>query len=745
MKKSIALFAVLILTLTTALSGLAEPISTPLPPAAAAGAAVRTFFQDAWLISSLMTRDALYVKDMDGRVMRQGWTDDAPETLCQLLPQGQSWSDWDWEKQAADPNYMARLVYGDGALWAATSEQAGTVDASGIHWSVAYDEAPGGWGVQWSHVRDGKLYGLVDYTVQEEKELEWNYSVFIVDLATGATRRIKTPGAYSMTPYRDGTLLLLRLRKDGTAYLSQLDTQLEELVEMPLSLPQGAVSGLSWDEASDNLAVVTEKNVWVSKAGAEFQQSIDLLPIQGFSVEMMSAALTSSGSCALRVGDVQTYPLGTHSDQEKIPLSAIATFGSVDAQRAFLLAHPQVDLTVRDDTDILMPADVAERVRSGDKADVFGVWLTSGFSALIAKGYAAPFDAGQDVTAILPRLRQAITNDAGQSCAGIVTLNVSLRTVNRPLWDDVLASTPVPTTWLEYLTLEKDFIEAHIGDGLLLDMYFTCEDAFWQIMQSWIGRALAADQPVDFSDPLLSDTLDALWQVKQAMNQRGMTVLDEAQLHPESEVGGIYSLIWGETAESTLGYNEAELANVLLPFTFAPDDPPVVSARAQVMVVNPQSAHIDLAADFAAINTSVWKNARRSALLDPASAAPTEREGWQERHEELLGQQAELEEKLTDAPDEAVHDLREQLEAIGVQIQQHETYRWEVSQAGLDWWRKNSRFIYLFDNTLYCDADSATGSQLMKLGQQWLEGQLTVDEMLAQFHKRAAMIALEGD
>ena len=79
----------------------------------------------------------------------------------------------------------------------------------------------------------------------------------------------------------------------------------------------------------------------------------------------------------------------------------------------------------------------------------------------------------------------------------------------------------------------------------------------------------------------------------------------------------MYSLIWGEVGESVLSDNAAELADVLLPFTFDVTDSPVIPAKGQVLVVNPLSDHSKLAAEFIADNVIAWRNVRQEAMLYP--------------------------------------------------------------------------------------------------------------------------------
>ncbi|MDD2648695.1 MAG: hypothetical protein PHI27_10610 [Eubacteriales bacterium] len=738
MKKLICLFAALIFSLML-------PLGCAVCESATAE---KVLFPELWLSSRTIGDTYAYVKTMSGEVMRQSLDGGEQELICDLLSGSDGWNKWDWNDYCADAVASSQLVYGDGKLYAVSGSGIGLVDENGIDWlDVTFSDEPKGYITLWCFVKNGMLYGLTERSDinRSGNELPCDADVLIVSLDDGEFRELETVGAEAIIPYKDDSLLLLHVGSNGNRYLSELYAESGEMSELSIRLPDGVLGGLSWDEESDCLALFNERDIFISRAGGEFESAGEHQLTESYDTFFQYRASLSEEKnryAFISGNGFSVIALGAASPERK-RLVVSGPFNDSMAKNSFLSRRSDVELVVSDDSHMLSPAEAADKIRSQDASDLYGVWLMSGFKSYIRKGYALPLELGQDVDNMLPAIKDAILGDDGKPHAAVQSLNIGLRQLNAELWNKVLGSEKAPETWAEYFRLQKRMLEDYYDAGILLTDYFSCENEFWDVLEAWAGQSLAEGKAVDFETPVFREALSALYEVKQALDERGLSVLDEAEMYPESETVGDYSLIWFAALESVMGINGEETDEILLPLVFSQGDEPVISARAQTIAISPLCKNPELATEFIKEYLSFRKSNKLDALLFPSTAVPLENEGWKEKGADYAARLAVAKREYAAADELSKDTIGARIAELEWRIKQNDSYRWDVSPYGIEKWRSLSRYVQLFDSPLICERDSEFGSRLMELGKRWLSGQLSLDSLLAQLEEKTAMMAAE--
>ena len=591
MKKVMALFAALILLLGCL-------------PAQAEGFIVR--FDETWINVHFLGDQYAWVLDRDGNLMRWSYDESEPEKFA-VLPvttremfedYSKGYSDLPAENQAQIDETVTILAEDGDTLYALNrySGKLGTVTEDGLHWSGTFDSSAffldtGEEAEQFGAlVMDHKLYLLLNYWEQKTN------AVLEIDLSSGDTRSLPAKEAYRMAAY-NGQLLLACGEEDSDSSLKTLEVSSGQIIDLNVTSP--ASEGLAYDASTNTIYTVNDNGIYTSRDGDAFQLKMTL-PRDYMWGE---GSVTQNGQYVFYSGGIWVAPEnGNSADANSSTLHLRTVSHDPVLKNAFANVHPEVMLDWQVDAD-LTAADIASAIRGGDNVtDVFSINVTGAFSSLVEKEFVSPL-TNQEIldsaARMYPALAECLKDGKEQVIAYPWDVYVQgVWQVNEPLWEKYFGSAAYPDTWQEFFTMMLEFEDME-NDNDLFMTYWNYEDMVSQVLTAYIVEMGQEGQTVDFTDAALQDTLDALWQVRTALFDKGIDSYDEADLFWVSETVGDRSIFWpAQSYSSHSSYLGTK--NALPPFTFSKGETPVYQGGMSVMIVNPGSKNKALAEEFIA-------------------------------------------------------------------------------------------------------------------------------------------------
>lgn len=597
MRKLMAVFAVLILLLCSA--AVAETVAvtpTPWPStekealgAAAPAAETLHQFSETWMAAQVLGKNVAWVLDRDGQLFRWDYSENAPVFIC-TLP---TYTDGVSSKEDA-----VSLLFTDGNILYALNRytgRIGTVTASGLSWifSMAPDcllYPDGGERVSYGSVgMDGQLYLLVDY-LEENPSADYHCRLLQINLQTGAYTLSDGMDVYRLSSIYSDQLLLMG--NDGLMVYDPATDSAEKLSIPPVS----GGTALAYDESTDAIYLANDRGIYRSVAGDEFSM-IATMPGEYAGVQ---GRMTGDGRYAFQGDGVWVMRLSEQENARR--LTVMLHSADPTLQTLFAAEYPSVLLNWQTDSD-MTAADVADTIRSGDTTTaVFSVKVDSNFSALVEKGFVSSISNGDVINSVnrmYPALSEPLRNASGEVVAYPWDFGVSTWVVNQTLWEEYFPDTELPTTWKAFFLLMQEFEVLDNDEGDLFLMNWDYEAMLEQVLTSYITRQNLRGETVDFTAPVLIDTLRELNNVRQMLRDRGVETYAEDQIFRDSEVVGGHSIFHYEQGSSTRSiylWNE----NALPAFVFKNGDDPVYTGSMRVLVINSNFPDHELAEAFIA-------------------------------------------------------------------------------------------------------------------------------------------------
>ena len=681
MKKMMVLFGLLLFLCATVSGGQAEGLRA---------------FESTRITASVLGSEQAAVLDTDGTLWSWPYDSSEPQAMGTLPIYNleKSYYDFSGDELRKLEDAVFHLFEADGTLYALNpyAGRIGTIDSEGVHWTVDFDAsglvAPHGWAHQLDDLtaQGGTLYALLDRD-------ELGKQVLTIELASGATTRFDAPDVEAMCLQGDRLLLAYLPMDDDMellegAGLMEMNPQTGETRMLPPRFPEGM--GQLWGIAASEDAVylLTSNCFLISRGDEDFQ------PLQNGPNYATDMRLLPGGRMAMRKDGIAVLPMAESPASERLIVRGNLSIWH--QEETFIAAHPEALLQVIGNS--LTPAEVAERIRGGDtETDVFIVRANASFGALLDKGYAAPLDDNPVIAAsaekLFPAIRNALTDSQGRLVAYPEEVNVIGWKANKELWQKHFGEQPLPTTYLELLRDLQAFLDMENEDG---DLFFDLYD-YQTMVQDVIEAHLAAHgDEARFHDPALRETLELLGQVQEALREKHLERWDEMELFFE-EIIGLHSLFCKFIVYSTHNGNLVGSDR----YAYVPlrvDGEPMTSGNLYAMLVNPSSAHQELAKAFIALVAQPDMDATRYAILH-TDGQPT---------------------KQTNYAGEEV---------------------WKVSPEALEAWAHTTETLR-FGERAPLRGDRMT-EQIEALTAQYVDGLLTVDRLLDQLDEGARMILNE--
>lgn len=618
MRKLIAVFAVLIfLFCSPALAAeTPPPLATPTPSpnqtkTSGQSTGAVNQFSETWMVASDLGAYAAYVLDRDGRLYRWDYSDQVPVIIGSLpvatrdmyMNYATAYPFLPTENKARIRETVSMLV-SDGELLYAINKPAGRigrVDEGNVLWQLELGEAcflnENGEErvIHGSAILDHQLFLVVDYW-EENPDAAYHCRILRIDLQTGSTHLYESSEAHRICRY--GNQLLVLCESNSGVYLMQFDPQTGAFHQMNLRAIAG--TALAYDAANDAIYLSTDDGIYCSKGNAGFEMIANMPAeyVGGYGI------ITSDGSYAFTGDGIWAVKLSDESQTGR--LSVRLQSSDPNLKSLFVQKYPDVMLDWRVDYE-MTAADVADAIRTGDTTtSVFSVKVDSHFGSLVDKGFVSPMtnpDIISSVNRMYPSIAAPLMNAAGEVIAYPWDFGVNTWGVNATLWNQYFPDKELPATWKAFFALMQAFELLDNPEG---DLFLTCwndETMLEHVLSSFIRRANMRGETVDFTDPILVDTLAELNKVRQLLLNRGIEAYDEAEIFWDSEVVGDHSIFHYGQGTST---RSAHLwsTKALTPFVFADGDRPVYPGSMRVLIINPNAQNKPMAEAFIAMLTT---------------------------------------------------------------------------------------------------------------------------------------------
>ena len=590
-----------------------------------------------------------------------------------------------------------------------------------------------------------------------------DYRTVSIDLASGETKDVEElSGAYSITPYKDGALLaeMYDGELDNTARLvsfNPADGSAQQLCEVPVENFNPPL-GLAYDAGTDTLYCIRSGEICaIDLTSGTVGEGITDMPLEAYSAAPGSIleggyyAFCGEGAAIRNLDPAQKA-------QTKLRINDSFWSDSVNtAYYRFANAHGDVSVVLS--REYYEVENLIENMMNwDDRVDIY-VLATSNsiYEALYNRGYLMELDGNEKVKALAdsmyPSLRERLSTNGHLVALPLSTYSWAVGFNEKALEKLGMKLSDVPDTWsafLDFLAGLQDKLTEESGIHLVFSGY-TDSDVRYEllnmILTDYQYYVNATNPDKGYDDPLLYELLEKLEKIDftalglpSDMDEEGfmLDAYDEESVLMQTSTGCSIGNFYSQFTPILMRMNEDAAANLVLDTT--------------VLVVNPFSKNADAALAFAG---EVVDNLSKQTLycLNPDLSEPIRGEQNQAGLDELKQELDSLRADYEKAPAEEKQSLEQFIQEEEETIAYAEENNWDVSPKELEWYRAHddniitSIYNWLYPDTSTEDEDSAIGqsAEAEELMDQYLSGQIILNEMLSGIDRKVQMRRLEGN
>ena len=440
----------------------------------------------------------------------------------------------------------------------------------------------------------------------------------------------------------------------------------------------------------------------------------------------------------------------------------------VDALHFYEAAHPEAPLEF---ADPLTADDLARYITTQDASiDIFVVKADYNFTQLKRKGYAAPLDASQALTASLAEMDESIAqvllDENGALVAWPHELSIWEYGINEGYWEMFWPDRPLPKTFGEVLDAwidwERNLAQDYPGVG-----FMNWEFDYAYLLETFMNLYVMqhdAEGSVDFDSPELKSVLQKLQEVYEIRLAKGRSTSPaepDTQLMVQSETGPGYIFYVttyiamsdrtpssNRTPDSYL-YGVPKNSITELPLVFEEETVPYTNARMYVFVVNPYSTKIDAAIRFLECMAQVEANSRLYYAIHPGENEPYPQANYEQIRDSYTRQKAEYEEAIQRAK-----DANEEYDPVlETRVQFYEDWladegnRWQIKRETIEEFRQMVREYPLHlhaESPFLCEEGTSTYQLMRDACEKYASGLSSLDGFLAELSTKMRMVEAEN-
>ena len=590
-----------------------------------------------------------------------------------------------------------------------------------------------------------------------------DYKTVGIDLATGLTLEIdELTGAYTIAPYKDGKMLAMMYdgEVDTSAKLVSYDPanlSVDMLCEIAVE-NYNTPLGLAYDGQSDTVYCVMSGEICpIDLQNGTIGEGITEMPLEAYSGA--PGCILNGGYYAFCGEGAAVRNLDpTQKAQTKLRVNDSFWSDSVNSAY-YKFANTHGDVSVVLSREYSEVENLIENMMNrDDRVDIY-VLATSNsvYEALFNRGYLMELDGNEKVKALAdsmyPGIREKLSTNGHLVALPLSAFSWSVGINEQALAKLGMKIEDVPDNWsdfLDFLSGLEGKLNAENGVHLLYSGY-TDSDVRYELMnmilmdyQYYVNDT---NPDMGYDTPLVHELLEKLEKVDFKALGCPSDMDDQTfNLDDYDEE----SVLMTSSTGCNIGNFYSTFTPVLMHMT--KDASSYLVLDTTVLVVNPFTKNADAALAFAGEVVDNLTTQTRYTIIpdlnDPIRGDQNQA-ALNELKEELESMRSEYESAPADEKQSLELDIQEEEKTLAYA----EENNWDVSPKELEWYRAHDdNIIVSIYNWLYPDTTSdeedggiAQTAEAEELMDQYLNGQISLNDMLSGIDRKVQMRRLEGN
>ena len=605
-------------------------------------------------------------------------------------------------------------------------------------------------------VRPDVIIGMGGKGLIRYYDSQGEYKTMALDLADGSLTPVDAlDGAYTLTKYRDGALLVEFYNYeegDNTVQLAAYDPASESVQPLgEVAIEEySPLQGLAYDPDTDTIYCSKGGEICpVDLQAGEVGAGIADMPLET-GASSPASMLTGGYYAFCSDGAVIRNLDPAQKAQTRLKISDNSWNDSITtAYYRFANAHGDVSTVLSHDYS------EGEKVIEGmmnrdDSVDIYVLSTsTAVYDAVFNRGYLMELDGSEKVAALAesmyPSVREGLCSN-GHLVALPVSVNATTVGVSEKALEALgLKLEDVPDNWpdfLDFIAGLADKLQQTKGVSLFYSSYTDAEaryELMITILEDYQRYVSFANPGMGYNTDLLRGLFEKLEQIDfvalgcvpadQVTDDEGPVFYDEEE-----------SLTLLQTGSGcNIGNFYSEYTPVLM--RMEPNAPSYLVLDSMVAVINPFTKNPEAALAFI---DELVDNLALSTLycLTPDRNETIRGEANQEILDDTTSELAALKSEYEQAAPEEKQSLEQDIRNAEENLEYVEANLWDVSPAELEWYRAHDDNIVISNyNWLYSDSVG----EATDLIEQYQGGQISVRDMLEGIDKKVQMMLLEGN
>ena len=590
-----------------------------------------------------------------------------------------------------------------------------------------------------------------------------DYKTVGIDLATGLTLEIdELTGAYTIAPYKDGKMLALLYdgEVDTSAKLVSYDSanlSADTLCEIAVE-NYNTPLGLAYDAQTDTVYCVRSGEICpIDLQTGTIGEGVTEMPLEAYSG---APGCILDGGYYAYCGEGAAVRNLDPTQKAQTKLRVNDSFWSDSVNSAYYkFANTHGDVSVVLSREYSEVENLIENMMNrDDRVDIY-VLATSNsvYEALFNRGYLMELDGNEKVKALAdsmyPGIREKLSTNGHLVALPLSAFSWSVGINEQALAKLGMKIEDVPDNWsdfLDFLAGLEGKLNAENGVHLLYSGY-TDSDVRYELMnmilmdyQYYVNDT---NPDMGYDTPLVHELLEKLEKIDfTALGCPSDTDDETYNLDAYDEE----SVLMTSSTGCNIGNFYSTFTPVLMHVT--KDVPSYLVLDTTVLVVNPFTKNADAALAFVGeVVDNLTTQTRYSIIpdLNDPIRGDQNQAALNELKEELDAMRSEYESAPADEKQSLELDIQEEEKTLAYA----EANNWDVSPAELEWYRAHDdNIIVSIYNWLYPDTTSdeedggiAQTAEAEELMDQYLNGQISLNDMLSGIDRKVQMRRLEGN
>ena len=592
-----------------------------------------------------------------------------------------------------------------------------------------------------------------------------DYKTIAIDLASGLTNDVEElTGAYTIAPYKDGKMIVMKYdgEVDSSAVLysyNSADSSVETLCEIPVDNYTPPL-GLAYDAQADVLYCIKSGEICpVDLQTGTIGEGVTEMPLEAYSGA--PGCILDGGYYAF-CGEGATIRNLDPQQKAQTKLRVNDSFWSDSVNSAYYkFANTHGDVSVVLSREYTEVENLIENMMNrDDRVDIY-VLATSNsvYEALFNRGYLMELDGNEKVKALAdsmyPGIREKLSTNGHLVALPLSTFSWSVGINEQALAKLGMKLEDVPDNWSDFL----DFLAGLEGklneeNGVhLLYSGYTDSDVRYELMNmilvDYQYYVNGTNPDMGYDTPLVHELLEKLEKIDfTALGCPSASAMEEQvfQLDAYDEE----SILMSSSTGCNIGNFYSQFTPVLMHVT--KDAPSYLVLDTTVLVINPFTKNADAALAFAGEVVDNLTTQTRYSII-PDLNEPIRGDQNQTVLNELKEELEAMRNEYESAPADEKQSLELEIQEAEKTLEYADANNWDVSPTELEWYRAHddniivSIYNWLYPDTTSDEEDSgiSQAAEAEELMDQYLNGQISLNDMLSGIDRKVQMRRLEGN